>query len=272
MDYNRKSKDIIDLPLLRHISLNNVITLKEKLMKYADEIVLCLDGRHYWRRDIFPYYKQHRQKSRDESSFDWTTFFEHFNQIKAEFKENLPYKVLEVERAEADDIISTLCIEYAQYKPIVIVSSDKDFLQLQMNVSPKIQQYSPFHKKFLKADHNEYTLFEHIIKGDSGDGIGNIFSDDDVFVTEGKRNKPVTEINLTKWAVTGLSKPEIFCKNSDDLNRFKRNQAIIDLTKIPDNITNQIKTQYLETKSHGENVFNYLIKHKMKRILERAAF
>lgn len=272
MDYNRQSKDCIDLSLLRHISLNNVINIKEKLMKYADEIVLCMDGRNYWRRDIFPYYKQNRKKSREESTFDWNTFFVHFNQLKIEFKENLPYKVLEVEGAEADDIISTLCIEFAQHKPIVIVSSDKDFLQLQLNVSPKIQQYSPLHKKFLKADHNEYNLFEHIIKGDSGDGIGNIFSDDDVFVVDGKRNKPVTAINLAKWSITGVSKPEVFCKNADDLNRFNRNQTIIDLTKIPEHITNQIKTNYLETQTHGENVFNYLINHKMKRILERAAF
>ena len=272
MDYTRRSKDIIDLSLLRHISLNNVITIKEKLLKYADEIVLCMDGRHYWRKDVFPYYKQNRKKSRENSDFDWNTFFEHFNQLKTEFRENLPYKVLEVEGAEADDIISTLCIEYAPYKQIVIVSSDKDFLQLQSNVSPKIQQYSPYHKKFLKADHNEYNLFEHIVKGDAGDGIGNIFSDDDVFVVDGKRNKPISTINLTKWAMSGLSKPEVFCKNADDLNRFNRNQAIIDLTKIPNHITDQIKAHYLETQTHGENVFNYLVKNKLKRILERAAF
>ncbi len=272
MDYRRASKDIIDLSLLRHISLNNVITIKEKLAKYADEIVLCMDGRHYWRREVFPYYKQNRKKSRDNSDFDWNTFFEHFNPLKDEFRENLPYKVLEIEGAEADDIISTLCIEYAPYKQIVIVSSDKDFLQLQMNVSPKIQQYSPYHKKFLKADHNEYNLFEHIVKGDAGDGIGNIFSDDDVFVVDGKRNKPISAVNLAKWSMSGLSKPETFCKNADDLNRFKRNQTIIDLTKIPDHITDQIKTSYTETETHGENVFNYLIRNKLKRILERAAF
>lgn len=272
MEYRRSSTDPIDISLLRHISLNSILSIKEKLTKYSDEIILCLDGRHYWRKEVFQYYKQNRKTSRDKADFNWDLFFEHFNQLKLEFKENLPYKVIEVEGAEADDIISTLCIEYAPYKSIVIVSSDKDFLQLQMNVSPKIQQYSPYHKKFLKADHNEYNLFEHIIKGDAGDGIGNIFSDDDVFISEGKRNKPISAANISKWAITGLTQPEIFCRNADDLTRFNRNQTIIDLTKIPDNITNQIKTTYLETKTNGNNTFNYLLKNKMKRIIERAAF
>lgn len=272
MDHNRKYKDGVDLSLLRHISLNNILNLKEKLKKYSEEIVLCLDGRHYWRKEVFPYYKQSRSKNRETSKFDWTSFFENFNQLKKEFSENLPYKVIEVPGAEADDLISVLCIEFHKQKDIVIVSSDKDFLQLQMNVSTNIQQYSPYHKKFLRPDHNGYNLFEHIVRGDTDDGIGNIFSDDDVFVVPGKRNKPISAVNMEKWSQFGINHPEAFCNSLEDLERFRRNQRLIDLTKIPENIVNNINEAYLNTKTHGENVFSYLVKNQMKRILEKAAF
>lgn len=272
LDYFERSGDEIDMSLLRHISLDRILSIKDRLHKYAEEVVLCLDGRHYWRKTIFPYYKQNRISSREKSKFDWNSFYESFNNLKVEFRENLPYKVIEVEGSEADDIISILCTTFAQHKNIVIVSTDEDFLQLQMNFSPKIQQYSPKTKKFLKPEHNGYNLFEHIVRGDSGDGIGNIFSDDDVFMVKGKRNKSITSVNIEKWSKFGINQPEAFCNNIEDLERFKRNRQIIDLTQIPQHIVDAVNVAYNEAPTNGNNIFNYLIKHQMKKILERAAF
>ena len=98
---------------------------------------MCHDSRHYWRRDFFPEYKANRRKGRKESSLDWDAIFECLNAIKEEIRINMPYKFLEVYGAEADDIIATICSEYAE--EIMIISGDKDFIQLQR--FPNVKQY-----------------------------------------------------------------------------------------------------------------------------------
>jgi hypothetical protein len=268
IEYHTRTKDIIDVPLLRHIALNNIISLKEKLSKYSDEVVLCLDGRDYWRKKVFPHYKQNRKKAQAKDKFDWKAFHEAFNDIKQEFSENLPYKVIEVEGAEADDIITVLCTIYGNQRDVVIVSSDKDFLQIQLNIAPRVKQYSPYHKKFLDATHNSYSLFEHIVKGDPGDGIPNIFSDDDVFLCEDKRSRPIRSANIEAWEKFGIDNPEAFCTDLTELEKFRRNRTLIDLRMIPAEIFEKIVTTYNETQP-SDNTFNYLVKNKMKKILER---
>lgn len=272
VEYHTRTKDLIDTPLLRHIALNSILSLKDKLRKYSDEVILCLDGRGYWRKQIFPYYKQNRKKEQAKDKFDWKTFHEAFNAIKQEFSENLPYKVIEVEGAEADDIITVLCTIYGNQRDVVIASSDKDFLQIQLNIASRVKQYSPYHKKFLEADHNSYSLFEHVVKGDSGDGIPNIFSDDDVFLCDDKRSRPVRATSIEAWSKLGLDNPEGFCTNLTELEKFRRNRTLIDLRMIPANMVDRIAVTYHSTQPHGDNTFNYLVKNKMKKILERCDF
>jgi hypothetical protein len=272
LEYHARTKELIDVPLLRHISLNNILGLKDKLHKYSDEIVLCLDGRNYWRKKIFPYYKQNRKKSQEKQTFDWKTFHESFNIIKQEFTENLPYKVIEVEGAEADDIIAVLCTIFGNQRDVVVVSSDKDLLQIQMNLASRVKQYSPFHKKFLQADYNSYSLFEHVVKGDPGDGIPNILSDDDVFLCEGKRSRPIRSSQIEAWSKFGLDNPEGFCNDLVELEKFRRNRTLIDLRMIPKEVIDSIASTYQDTQTHVDNTFNYLVKHKMRKILERGGF
>lgn len=272
VDYSLKTGEEIDAGLLRHIALNNILTLKDKLNKYADEVVLCLDGRNYWRKEVFPHYKRNRKKSHEKDRFDWSGFYKHFNVIKQEFAENLPYKVVEVEGAEADDVIAVLCKVYGNQRDVVIVSSDKDFLQIQQNIASRVKQYSPFHRKFISPENKEYSLFEHIVRGDAGDGIPNILSDADVFMCDDKRSKPLRVTRIKEWEQYGVERPECFCSSEAELDNFIRNRTLIDLRKIPDAVVTRIVDKYNSVKPNKMRLFNYLVKNKLNKILERANF
>lgn len=164
------TKSQVDLPLLRHIAINNILSYKKRFQSSLDQIVICFDGRDYWRKKIFPFYKQNRRLAHDESIFDWNSFYVIFDKIKNEIKNSLPFKVVEVYECEADDVIAVISKYQCPHQDkIIIVSSDKDLIQIQDNICSKVQQWSPFHKKFISAKTNDYDLFEHIVRGDSGD-------------------------------------------------------------------------------------------------------
>lgn len=272
VDYHTQTKDQIDIKLLRHLALNKILNLKEKLQKYADEIVICVDGRDYWRKANFPQYKQNRKKQQKKDTFDWDGFHQAFNQLKAEFKENLPYKVVEVYTAEADDIMAVLATAYGPSRDVVIVSSDKDLLQIQSNTCARVKQYSPLHKKFIDPKSSGYDFFTHIIKGDDGDGVPNIFSDDDTFMVEGKRQKTVYAAKLDEWRKSGLGKPEAFCSSVEDLTRFNRNLNLIDLSRIPEDLQSSIMQAYEHCTCDKTKLFNYLVTNRLKKIMERGNF
>ena len=98
-----------DENMVRHMILNSVRMYRTMFSDKYGEVVLTYDSKHYWRRDFFPQYKSNRKKGREADNKNWDAIFEVLNKIKAEIKENLPYKFLEVYGAEADDIIATLC-------------------------------------------------------------------------------------------------------------------------------------------------------------------
>lgn len=271
IEYHSQTKEVIKLPLLRHISLNNILSYRKKFKSKIDEIVICADGRNYWRKELFPLYKQNRKKAHDKSAFNWDEFFEDFNQIKNEIKTELPFKVVEVYGCEADDVIAVLSKQQCPHQDkIIIISSDKDLIQIQENICPKVQQWSPFHKKFITPITNSYNLFEHVIRGDSGDGIPNILSDDDVFLDDSKRSKPIRTTSLMQWQQKGgLITPESFCTSDEMLKRFNRNLNLIDLRKIPESFVEKIAKEFSNYQiPSSTNVFGYLTKYKLKKILE----
>jgi 5'-3' exonuclease len=239
-----------------------------KFKEQYGDLVICADDKGYWRRDLFPYYKYGRKKSREESSLDWNLIFQTLNKVRDELKEFFPYKVVQVEKTEADDVIATLCHKYgtqlnnASTERILILSSDKDFLQLQKYAN--VDQYSPMQKKFLKESNPEKFLKEHIMNGDKGDGIPNFLSSDDTFVT-GVRQKPVTAKKLNTWVE---QEPESFC---DDLmlRNYRRNEMLIDLSKVPEEYKEKILETYQNAPDNGrDKIFNYLIKNRMKLLME----
>ena len=258
----------IDENMVRHMVLNSIRGYNVKFKEKYGEVIICTDSTKYWRKDIFPYYKAGRKKSREDSPFDWNLIFQTLNKIRDELKEYSPYRVLHVDKTEADDIIGTLCHKYgvqlnnSATEKILILSSDKDFMHLQKYTN--VEQYSPMAKKFLKADDAEEFLKLHIIKGDTGDGIPNFLSEDDAIVA-GVRQKAVTEKKLNIWL---KEEPQVFC-DSDMLRRYKRNEALIDLSKVPAEYQENILNTYNSTPKKGrEKLLTYFINNRMKLLIE----
>jgi len=254
----------VDVDLLRHMVLNTIRSLRLKFQDYG-ELIICCDSKKVWRKEVFPHYKANRKKTRDSSELDWTLIFNSLNQIKQELKDNFHYRVIQVEGAEADDVIGTLVIKNGQLlntgEQILILSGDKDFIQLQ--VFGNVTQYDPIRKKSLANENPILFTRELILSGDTGDGIPNILSPDDCFVT-GTRQKPLRldrfrDMNNPRLELTG-----------EMLTNWKRNEQLIDLTFTPEAIQEQILLQYDMEKGKGKDkILPYLINNKLKILIER---
>jgi len=255
---NHKGK--LEESLIRHMVLNIIRTHVKNFKAEYGEVVLCCDNRKYWRKEFFPFYKANRKKTRDKSDLDWHLIFDILGKLKQELKDNFPYKVLDVEGAEADDIIGTLVPIYSPHQKILILSSDGDFLQLQNYKD--VKQYNPSQKKYVKSENPILELKEKIIRGDKGDGIPNMFSPSDCFVRD-LRQKPITQKTLEKY----LSE-DVKNFSYDEAVNFGRNQTLIDLTFIPQEIKEKIINTYEETKPAKGKLLNYFIEHKLKNLME----
>jgi 5'-3' exonuclease len=257
---NQKGK--LDEHLIRHMVLNIIRTHVKNFKAEYGEVVLCCDNRKYWRKEYFPFYKANRKKTRDKSDLDWHLIFDMLSKFKAELKENFPYKVIDVEGAEADDIIGTLVPRQAAHEKILILSSDGDFLQLQM-YGNNVKQYNPSQKKYVKSEDALLELKEKIIRGDKGDGIPNIFSPSDCFVRD-LRQKPITQKIIEKY----LNESPDKWNDELALTGFSRNETLIDLRFIPTEIKTKIINTYEETKPAKGKLLNYFIEHKLKNLME----
>jgi hypothetical protein len=250
----------IEESLFRHMVINSLRSYKQKFGSEYGEMVIACDDKNYWRKQVFPYYKANRKKNRDASEINWTHVFELFNKIKQEIKDNFPYPVIQVDTAEADDIIASLVKHSAEPK-IIILSGDKDFVQLQTQTN--VKQYDPVRKKWITHDNPERYLIEHILKGDAGDGVPNILSDDDTFVAD-KRQRPLTQKKINKIYNDGAM---LLDRNAD--RNYMRNKMMVDLSMVPDNIQTEVLNKYTNEQGKDKSkLFNYFIEHKLKLLME----
>lgn len=261
----------VDEGLLRHMILNSIRSNKRKFESDYGELVIACDDKNYWRKQIYPYYKANRKTSRDKSPLDWNLIFTSLNKIRDELKDNFPYRVIQVESAEADDIIGTLCMEFGRNlggDPILILSGDKDFAQLQDYSN--VKQFDPVKNRWINVPSARKFLYEHIIRGDSGDGVPNFLSDDDIFVAQGRQKRIMTK-KANEWIDMldkGQTPEDIF--DSKQLRNWKRNQTLIDLTRIPNEIQDQILEQYhAQCDKDRSKMFHYFIQHKLKNLTEK---
>lgn len=268
------SKDAqLDENMLRHMVLN---VLRSYRVKFAGEMVIACDTKFSWRKKVFPYYKARRAKNRDESPIDWKTVFQTFDVMRAELKEYFPYRVIEVEGAEADDIIGTLSHHFGSaadefgglvigdQESVLIMSGDHDFRQLLKYNN--VQQYDPIQKKYIKCNRPDLYLKEHIIRGDVGDGVPNFLSDDAILVTPGKRQKSIMEKKFEEWM---KQTPAQICDTDEKLRNWKRNEQLVDLTFTPKDIQKQIMEAYeSEAGKNRSKLTNYFISRKLKHLHE----
>ena len=252
----------IEEGLFRHLVINSLRSYKQKFGDSYGEIVIACDDKNYWRKQVFPYYKANRKKNREASEINWASVFDTFNRIKNEIREFFPYRVIQVEHAEADDIIATLVNNYGNKdESILILSGDKDFVQLQ--TSKNVKQYDPVRKKWINVDDPKKFLFEHILKGDAGDGVPNVLSDDDTFVSD-KRQRPLTQKKIDKIYNDG-----VFLLDKIADRNFMRNKHMVDLSMVPESIRAEVLNKYEnEAGKDKSKLFNYFIANKLKLMME----
>ena len=255
MHISKKSEP--DEEMVRHMILNSLRMYRTRFLSEFGEMVLCYDSRHYWRRDYFPEYKYSRRKGRDASDKNWDIIFNCLNTIKEEVKVNMPYKSVEVYGAEADDIIGTLCSESSD--EVMILSGDKDFIQLQRY--PNVKQYSPITKKMINGINPDDYLMEHVLKGDTSDGVPNVLSPDNTFV-DGIRQRPLSKKKIA--LMVGGNFP------NDEIKRnYQRNKKLIDLDCAPDELRSEILDTYKSAPVNDRSkILNYFIKQRLKTLTE----
>ena len=265
MQIGSKRQNDVDENLVRHMVLNSLRMYRSRFSAEYGELVLCYDSKKYWRRDYFPNYKSNRKKDREASGLDWNLIFETLNNIRDEIKENFPYKVLEVEGAEADDCIATV-VDYVSktptaYEQVLILSGDKDFIQLQKHNF--VKQFSPVLKKFVNGQDPHLYIREHILKGDRSDGIPNFLSSDDTFINE-LRQKPLAKKKISIWVDL---KPEDFC-TEEMMRNYQRNKTLIDLECIPNVLKEEILLEYLKPPiGERSKLLNYFISKRLKNLM-----
>lgn len=254
----------IDENMVRHMILNTIRSLRLKFRKDYGEIVICCDDKNYWRKQVYPYYKALRKRDREKSELDWNAIFTALNGIRDDLRNYFPYKIIQVEAAEADDAIGTIVHKMGTPlntgEPILILSGDKDYIQLHSYLN--VKQYDPVRKRWISHADPETYLREHILRGDSGDGVPNILSNDTCLV-HGERQKPMTKKRLEEYMATDINSwPEELQRN------WHRNKSLIDLGAVPDSIKSQVMEQFDKEPNDRSQLLNYFIKNKLRVLME----
>ena len=260
-----KTKVPINDETIRYSILRSLRGYSRKLFKEWGEVVICCDSRKNWRKEVFPYYKANRKKERANSKIDWEQAFASFETVKGELKEFFPYTVVDVDNAEADDVIATL-IKLNPDEKTLILSGDTDFVQLH-DKQRRIKQFSPVGKKFVFNANPTVYLKQHIIEGDKSDGIPNIASPDDCLVL-GKRQGTLGTSRIKYLTDTCPSQyPSVFKRN------FERNKTLIDLQCIPVKIETSIQEVWeARPKKTKAKLFNYFFDKNLREFIDTVQY
>ena len=258
-----KIEDGINIDYIRKSIVRVVGRIHSGFREEYGELILCYDDKNYWRRDIFPFYKKNRKQERASSKYDWDEVFSVLNKIRDEIKGNLPYHVIQVQGAEADDVIASLCIHNSKREtpePTLILSADKDFIQLHKY--DFVSQYDPIRNRWIENANPIQYLQEHIVRGDRSDGIPNILTCDDAIVS-GKTQKKMSKEKIE--ALANLDPSEF--TNYIRLRNWKRNSELIDFDKIPQPIVDRILTYFHKKPRRTAVSIDYFINNKLQEIL-----
>lgn len=258
---------------IRNLVLRRMLYFKKKFGAEYGELVICCDSGASWRRDAFAYYKEGRAKSRAESPLDWKFVFQALAEIQQEIREYLPWKIVSSPKAEGDDIVAILTKYYQQNEltgqiyqepqKVLIVSTDGDFIQLQKYQN--VKQYNHITNMLVKSANPTEDRIDKIIRGDRGDGIPNIMSPDDTFVSDGRQ----VRMTLGRYAKLRESVDTGIWEKPEYEEGFKRNLKLIDLLEsIPSEIEESVLEAYTNAPSQKGSLHSYLIKHRLKTLME----
>jgi hypothetical protein len=257
----QKIEDGINIDSIRHSIVRVLARIQKQFGSEYGKMVLCYDDKSYWRTQVFPFYKKNRKQERETSKYDWDMVFSVLNKIRDEIRRNLPYYVIQVQGAEADDVIAALSRYNHNTDKILILSADKDFIQLHKYST--VKQYDPIRNRWIENEDPIQYLQEHIIRGDRSDGIPNILTCDDAIVS-GKTQKKMSKEKISALASMD---PADFT-NYIRLRNWKRNSELIDFAKIPRPIVDNIIMTYNKYRVNTSIDIQYFIDNNIQDLIE----
>lgn len=264
---------VMNEDIARHMVMNSLRSIHQRNKHEYGEMVIAIDSRDYWRKDIHPNYKGTRKKARSKINVDWDLVHHCLKIFAQEIEENLPFTVVKVDRCEADDIIAVLTkwvsenrvddsSLFGEPEKILIVSSDTDNFQLHR--FKNVSQYSQIQEKKVRPEGSPITALNlKIVTGDSGDCIPNIKSHIDDLVNE-IRQKPIKQQEKDDWSRNPSLIPESL------LGRFEVNRSLIDYNMIPEKYVKEILDKYeTQRKSRATiaETYQYFLKKGLVKML-----
>jgi 5'-3' exonuclease len=254
-------------------------SLYSNLWKFKNvrEVILAVDDNLSWRKAVYSRYKESRKTKKKESRVDWKELYANMHKLTSELKHHMPFKVLRVKNAEADDVIAVLARGFKN--PCVIIARDEDYFQL-FSKKKNLRVYDSISQKLYSPDDFE-NIKEFLLKlvfcGQKKDDIPNIITPDDWGLTEetdAKRRPGFGEkaFDKIKHDIKGFIEKGHINKiyGEVDLHRnLKRNRFLMDFDKIPNTIVNRIADAYNNsTLPPIDNIYTFFEKYKMRSFLE----
>ncbi len=255
-------------------------SIYQSLWKFrnVDEVILAIDDSNSWRKAVYSRYKESRKTKKKNDKVDWKTLYAMMNKLASEFKHHMPFKVLKVKSAEADDVIGVL-VKHMN-NPCVIIARDEDYFQCFAK-HDNLRVYDPISQVLYSQDDFDDIkdfLLKLVFCGQKKDDIPNIITPNDWGLTEeteGKRRPGFGEVafNKMKHDVKGFIQQGHTNKlygRVDLSENLRRNRLLMDFDKIPHTIVDRILECY--NKSYNlppiENAYLWFDKYGMKAFQE----
>lgn len=261
--------------LWRYKVFEGIFMLLQKF-KSVDEVVIAVDDRNPWRKSYFPRYKESRKSKREKKEkIEWNTVFKEMDNLKKDLKHYMPFKVIKIRSAEADDVIAVI-VKNVQ-KNCIISSNDEDYKQLY---SKRVQIWNPMKRDYVKCDNPENFVITKSLTGQSKDDIFNVITPDNWGQTEGTigKRKPgfgpksaekVLNEGYEKWLSKNNNVEKFDIKGIDYEKNFKRNRVLIDFNYIPNVIVSRIMEDYLNYNfPPPSNMYDFFKKYNMRGYLD----
>lgn len=244
----------------------------------VEEVILAIDDTNSWRKSFYKRYKESRKEKKKESKIDWSELYTMMNSLISELKHYMPFKVIKVKSAEADDIIGVLVKKFKN--KCVIIARDEDYFQC-FGRNKNLVIYDPIsQKKYTKEDFPDVKKFlmKLIFCGQAKDDIPNIITPNDWGLTEstkGKKRPGFGEKSFEKIQDDVKNFIDNGYKNKyyGEVNlreNLRRNRILIDFDKIPNTVVDRILSAY--NRSHNlpplNNIYLWFEKYQMRSFIE----
>jgi len=260
VDPNTKTISDINWSYWKFIMFSNIY---QSLYKVPTKtIVLAIDSRNSWRYTVWPRYKEARKKKNKENKdlFPWETFYKEYDEFAIELQEHFPIKVLQIEGAEADDIIGVISRQIDD--PVEIISTDKDFLQLSCE---RVKIYNPLLKTHVSHPSPSMFLIEECMMGQAKDSIFNIKTPLDW--PDDKKKPGFGPSAFEKVMIYGVKK---WLQDNNLSERFLFNKKLMDFSEIPQNLQNVIMADYTEYKYPDPSMmWEYVKKYEWPEVIDK---